>query len=115
MYPRHGACRGIGKAIKIPYNGDMDHEERVLEVMWALGDQSENGRVWAENLIRYADNAFLTFKPELFPYPVEVIRSAWRVANQIPDDNSGPAGIRSRLPRPNSPLEGSASEEPDNS
>jgi hypothetical protein len=93
----------------------MDHEERVLAIMWALGDNSETGRAWANNLIRYADNAFLSFKPELFPYPGDVIRSAWRVANQIADDSSGPAGVRSRLPGPDSPLEGSAAENPDKS
>ena len=86
----------------------MDSDERLLAVADALGDDSEEGMIWAANIIRYANNTLGSFEYRLVPYPEEDVRRAWRVALGIRDEGFGSSGSSSSTVRPTGPARDAA-------
>lgn len=99
------AHKAIVAAIR--YGHGVHDDDLREEIAAVLGDETEL-RLWATMLIRYAENTFSTAEEMvrlLSKYPEDRVRRAWRIANKIPDDDTG-AGSLSRLNPPRGPLRG---------
>jgi hypothetical protein len=70
---------------------DRESREYVVALL-GLEDDSEEGQIWAANIIRWADNSPFSFKPELVPYPRDAVEAAWKLARDISDGGSDSAG-----------------------